>query len=327
MLAYGKIALKVGILIVKTAQYRMSQKQNTMALGQALESLAETGVIPKAATALDESMDDAGIALREAILMEVPAFKTSGNPAILPALSEHVGDHLRELRHLVDVGKIGDFTFVSTLARFCAEQRFPLEAILHAYRCGHKVLARWMRDAAAAAEPENVEQAVSALADFAIEYTNAISTIATSAYVEETRRLAEAEGDLRTELLNLLLSGYDESDGRVAKLLKRAGYLEQRQSYSVVVAQPVNASEMENPARAQRIVKAITDTVAETSIRTLAGIRNNLVVSVLSSRRRQSGWTPSEADLAERLHALLLALGPAVLVGISADHPLDLIPA
>ena len=135
----------------------------------------------------------------------------------------------------------GDFAFVTAHAHRRAEQRFPLEATLHAYRVAHRVLSHWLREAAIAAGPKNLEQAVSAVADFSIEYTNLISSITTAEYVAHTRILAEAEGDRRTELLNILLSGYDESDGRVAQLLKRAGYLEQRQSYCIVAAQSANA--------------------------------------------------------------------------------------
>ena len=167
----------------------------------------------------------------------------------------------------------------------------------------------------------SVESAVSAVADFAIEYTNTISTIMAAEYVAHTRILAEAEGDRRTELLNILLSGYDESDARVARLLKRAGYLEQRQSYCVAVAQSVNPAEMELPERAQRIADAISTAVATTSIRMLVGIRNSVVTAVLSDVRRQSGWTAPQTNLAERLHPLLLGLGPAVLVGTSTDQP------
>lgn len=290
-------------------------------LGQVLALLTQTGVIPRAAAALDRSMQEAGSALREAVPVEIPAFSASGNPEILPEFNRHAGEHVQEIRRLFGGGEVGDFAFVRTHAHHRAEQRFPLEATLHAYRCGHRILSHWLRHAAIESGPANLEKAVSAVADFAIEYTNTISTITTSEYVAHTRRLAEAEGDLRTELLNILLSGFDESDGRVARLLKRAGYLEQRQSYCVVVAQSVNASEMENHARAQRIASAISDAVAATSIRTLAGIRNNLVTAVLSDRRRQSGWTAPQADLAERIHPILLVLGPAVLVGISADHP------
>lgn len=290
-------------------------------LRHVLARLAGIGVIPHAAAALDHSLRSAGSGLRDAVLTEVPAFSASGNPEILPGLNQHAAEHVRELRRLFAGGEVSEFEFVRAHAHLRAEQRFPLEAMLHAYRCGHRILSHWLRDAAMATSPESLETAVSGIADFAIEYTNTVSTVAASEYVAHTRMLAEADGDLRTELLNILLSGYDESDGRVARLLKRAGYLEQRQSYCVVVAQSANPSEMENHARAQRIVNAISETVAATSIRALAGIRNNLVTVVLSDRRRQSGWTAPQADLAERIRPMLLVLGPAVLVGISADHP------
>ena len=290
-------------------------------LRQVLWLLAETGVIPHAAPLLDTSSEAAAKALREAVLAEVPAFSITGNPEILPSLDVHAGEHVQEIRRLFGGGEVGDFEFVRTHAHRRAEQRFPLEGTLHAYRCGHRILSRWLRDAAVATTPAGIDKAVSAVADFAIEYTNAISTIVTSEYVSHTRILAEAEGDRRTELLNILLSGYDESDARVARLLKRAGYLEQRQSYCVVVVQSINPAEMELPERAQRIVNAISDAVAATRIRILAGIRNRVVTAVLSDVRRQSGWTAPQTNLAERLRPLLLGLGPAVLVGTSTDQP------
>ena len=306
---------------MKNSQVGTIDRHDHRALRQVLAQLAKTCVIPHSAAALDSSMQSAGGALRDAVLAEIPAYAASGNPEILPELNRHAGAHVEEIRRLFAGGEVGDFAFVRAHAQHRAEQRFPLEAMLHAYRSGHRIFSRWLRDAAIATGPESPEKAVSAVADFAIEYTNAISTIATSEYVAHARLLAEAEGDQRTELLNLLLSGYDESDGRVARLLKRAGYLEQRQSYCVLAAQAANPSEMENPARAQRIVSAISEAMAASSIRALAGMRNTLVTAVLSDRRRQSGWTAPQANLAERIYPLLLVLGPAVLVGVSADRP------
>ena len=306
---------------MKTPRYPASDERGHQVLDDVLVVLTETGVIPRAAAALDASMQKAGAEFRDLVLAEVPAFRSSGNPDILPELGHHVTAHILEIQRLFRSGGPGDFAFVKSHAQLRAAQRFPLEAMLHAYRCGHRIFSRWLREAAISVKPKSLETAVSAVADFAIEYTNIISTIATSEYVAHTRFLAEAEGDQRTELLGILLSGYDESDGRVARLLKRAGYLEQRQSYCVVVTQSTNASQMESPARAQRIVNAIADALAATSIRTLIGVRNNLVTAVLSDRRRQSGWTPAQSGLAERIHQPLLVLGPAVLVGISVDHP------
>jgi PucR-like helix-turn-helix protein/diguanylate cyclase with GGDEF domain len=290
-------------------------------LQQILSLLAEISIVPHTLRALEGSKRTAASKLRDDVLAEIPAFAASGNPEVLPGLEHHVADHIQEILRLFAGGEIGELEFIKAHARQRAEQRFPLEAILHAYRCGHKVLSLWLREAVLDAGPKKIEQAVSAVADFSIEYTNIISSIVASEYVTHTRILAEAEGDRRTELLNILLSGYDESDGRVAQLLKRAGYLEQRQAYGVVAVQSTNAAEMENPARAQRIVNAISEAMVGTSIRTLAGIRNNLVIAVLSDKRRQSGWTAPQSNLADRIHPLLLVLGPAVLVGISTDHP------
>lgn len=291
------------------------------ALRRTLERLAETGIIPAAADPLERSMQKMSGMLRDAVLAEVPAFSNSGNPDVVPELARHAGEHIDEIRRLFADGEAHGFDFVRTHAHRRAEQRFPLEAILHAYRCGHRILSRWMRDAAIAAGCSSLENAVSAVADFAIEYTDTVSSIATAEYVDHTRALAESEGDRRSELFNILLNGYDESDGRVARLLKRAGYLEQRQAYCIALMQPVNAVEMESPARAERIANALAEALAAMPVRALVGMRNNAVVAVLSAGRRQSGWTAPQADLAERIHPKLLVLGPAVLVGVSADHP------
>jgi hypothetical protein len=291
------------------------------ALRRNLERLTEMGIIPGALEQLERGVQQTNGALRDAVLTEVPAFSHSGNPDVVPELARHASEHIDEIRRLMAGGEAGSFDFIRSHAHRRAAQRFPLEAILHAYRCGHRVLARWMRDAALAAGCSRHETAISTIADFAIEYTDTVSSIVTAEYVDHTRALAEAEGDRRSELFNILLNGFDESDGRVARLLKRAGYLEQRQAYCTVVVQPVNAGEMENSARAQRIVNALSEALVVTPVRILVGTRNNAVVAVISARRRQSGWTTAQADLAERIHPALLRLGPAVLVGVSADHP------
>lgn len=291
------------------------------ALNRALATLAALGVVPRVGVALGRKTEQIGPLLREAVLAEVSAFSASGNPDVLPDLERHGGEQIGELCRLLGGGGVNGFAFVRTHAHRRAEQHFPLEATLHAYRCGHKVLSHWIRHAATRLRPRNLEPVVTAVADFAIEYTNAISTIAAAEYVAHTRALAEAAGDRRTELLNILVSGYDESDGRVARMLKRAGYLDQRQSFCVALAQSVDPLEMENPARAQRIVDAIVHAMGAVPIRTLVGIRNNVITAVFSDARRVSGWTAPRANLADRIEPLLLALGPAVLIGISNDHP------
>ena len=291
------------------------------ALVQSLAKLAKQGVVPRVAASLDKQIGEVARRLKETVINEIPAFSASGNPDVLPDLDRHAGEHIAELRRLLGGGAIRDFEFVRTHARRRADQRFPLEATLHAYRCAHKVLSKWIGDAAIATKPRSGEQIGAAVAEFLLEYTNTLGIIAAAEYVAETRVLAEAEGDRRTELLSILVSGYDESDGRVARLLKRAGYLEQRRSFCVALAQSTDPLEMENPARAQRIVEALTHAVAPTQVRVLAGLRNNIVTAVFSDVRRASGWTAPQANLADRIQPRLLTFGPAVLVGLSSDQP------
>ena len=298
----------------------MSGAQQFLAIEHAMSRLAELAVIPRIAPALGRSARRAAQALRNAVVAEVPAFATSGNPEIMPGLERLATQHVGEIRSMLKRGKLSDFVFVRAHSQQLAEQRFPLDAMLHAYRCGHRVIAHWLRDAINAPGLKS-SAAIAALADFAIEYTNITSTILAAEYVARTRVLAEAEGDRRTELLNILLNGYDEADGRVARLLKRAGYGEQRQSFCVALAQSADPAEMESPARVQRIADAITSVVAPLRIRILVGIRNNVVTAVFSDTRRLSGWTAPQTKLTRRVQPALLTLGPAVLIGVSSDQP------
>jgi len=261
--------------------------------------------------------------LRDTVLQEIPAFSASRNPDILPDLAKHASQHTYEIRRLVAGESVGDFEFVRAHARRRAEQHFPLEATLHAYRCGHKVFSRWMRDAAvAAAECAGDAQAITAaVADFAIEYTDVVSTVVTSEYIAHTRLIAKVAGDQRTELLNILLDGHDESDGHVAKVLRAAGFLDSRQSFCVALAQSADPKEMLSPKRARRLADSISRTLADSFPRRLLDIRDNKVTIVVSIPRRVSGWSAPRSRLAQSVQAELALVGPAAIIGVSNDVP------
>jgi sugar diacid utilization regulator len=124
--------------------------------------------------------------------------------------------------------------------------------------------------------------------------------------------------------MDTLLSGYDESDRVAARLLRRAGYLEQRQSYCIAVARSVDPREMENPARAQRMADALAEILSASPLRQLIAVRDNHVVAIVSGTRRISGWTAPQtlvALVADRVYPLLRQVGPAALIGLSNDVP------
>jgi len=292
-------------------------------LNSAIQTLREVGVVPIIAKPLRDDAEVALMSLQESVLSEVPAFTTSGNPNILVELQQHLESQIKEICRLLAGHPAGDLAFIREHAKLRAEQKFPLDAVLASYRCVHKNLSQWIRDAAlrSADESAQLRRVVAAVADFSIEYIGAISTLITSEYVSQTRLFAEAEGDRRSKLLNMLLSGYDEADSRAGQLLRRAGYLEQRQSFCVVVARSVDAREMENAARAQRMVDAVNAAVGNLPIQVLIGVFDNLVTVVLSGTRRLSGWTAPQSLLADRIYPHLRTVGPAALIGISSDAP------
>ena len=293
------------------------------ALSAALGALAASRFPASAVRAIAGGGAAVADELRAAVLAEIPAFSESRNPDVLPDLVHHSSQHAAELVRLLGGGAIGDFAFVREHAERRAEQRFPLEAVLHAYRCGHKVFSRRFRDAAleATSSAEQAQQAVAALADFAIEYTDAISMIAASSYTAHMQLLAAVAGDRRAQLLTLLLEGHDEADGRMAQLLRDEGYLDSRQVFCVAVARSVDATEMLHSARARRMVDSIAEVFASSRVRLLIDLRDNKVTMVCSDARRDSGWTAPRSSLAERVSATLALVGNAALIGVSNDAP------
>ena len=335
---------------------------------EALLALRRSPQLAPAVAQLRQQSEELLAELQHSVLAEAPAFTASQDPATLAQLALHGPQQLAEMLRLLEGGALDDLRFAADHARLRAEHRFPLQAVLHAYRCGHRVFAQALRRAlvrtgsivadapdlpaapaprlpadpspgagldlaigafAAAAEPAAAVAAAepaaaaaslqAALADFAMEYTDAISSVAAAAYAERSGELAEQAEQQGEQLLSLLLDGYDESDARVAALLRRAGYLEWRQTFCVVLAQSVDASEMASPSRARRLLEAIDQLLPPALARRLTGLRDGRVVAVLSAMRRTSGWTAPGPSLAARVATELATAGNAVLVGISAD--------
>ena len=255
-----------------------------------------------------------------AVVASIPAFSASDDPELLADLERHAEAHVAELCRLVLGGAVRDFDFVRMDARRLATQRFPIEAALQAYRRMLPILSRSVSDGLVASRARDRGPALTALAEVMTQYSSAICIAFSAAYVTHASVFAEAEGDRRAELLGILVGGFDESNARIVRLLKRAGYLEQRLCFCVALAQSADPLEMESTARAQRIADAMVECVASLSVRVLVGVRSNLVTAVFSDTRRVSGWTAPQANLADRVKERFLRLGPAVLVGLSGDQ-------
>ncbi|MFN0184805.1 MAG: PucR family transcriptional regulator [Aquabacterium sp.] len=290
-------------------------------LVRALQALAGRG--RRAGAAKGPPREDLIAGLSAAVAQAVPAFSEAADAAVRQDLQQHAGAHVDELGRLLAGGAVGGFGFVQAYARRLAGLGLPIGAALQAYRCMQTGLAAWVegrvstpRSSGTSVRNTRPQKA----ADLVATYLSTVSIVFASEYVAHTEVFAEAEGDRRAELLGILTGGYEPTDARVARLLKRAGYLEQRLSFCVALAQSTDPLEMENPARAQRIADAMVAAVASQSVRVLVGVRSNLVTAVFSDTRRASGWTAAQASLADRIRDQLLTLGPAVLIGLSSDQ-------
>lgn len=299
----------------KASEAARSLRPATDSLRQALVRLRGLPGLARLVARVSRQTESIQAELIDVVRAQIPAYSESRNPDVLPQLARHGPQHATEIVRLLSDGRVGDFAFVREHARLRASQHFPLEALLHAYRCGHKVFARRLIEAAGALRPP----AVAALADFTLEYTDAISTIASSEYVEQARRLAAAAVDEQAALLDLLLTGYDESDRRMSASLRQAGFLDGRQAFCVVLAQSVDPSHMRDAARARRLADTLDVLVPATMARRLIDVRTGTVTMVLAAVRRVSGWTAPLPALSTRVAAELALAGNDVLVGVSPD--------
>jgi hypothetical protein len=196
--------------------------------------------------------------LLRAVLTDVPQYSASKNPDLRPEWARHSVQLIKEILQLLRGGEIGDFEFVRAHARLRAQQHFPLEATLHAYRSSHKVLSRWLRETPITrSSTKHLQHNIAAAVELATDYTDAISTIFASTYSAHTLLLADVAGDQRAELLQTLLEGHDEADPRVARILHEAGFPNARQTFCVALARSVDRAEMPNEARARRLADSI----------------------------------------------------------------------
>lgn len=267
--------------------------------------------------------------LQQAALAEVPEFSKSRNPDLVPELAQHGRENVAEIVRLLHGKAMGSFEFVHAYARTRAEQHFPLQATLHAYRSGLKVLSHCLCESVLATvsrtdiapQVQDIQPVIAAVADFAMDYFDVISTTFAGTYTSHSLLLAELVGDQRSALLHFLLAGHDEADVRVAGLLREAGFSEERQFFCVALARSVDPTEMLNASRARRMADSIEQITADLGIRRLIDLHNNKVTMVFAAVSRDSGWTAPRSSLAQQIRVALSLVGIAALIGVSNDVP------
>lgn len=289
------------------------------ALAEALGQLRRVAPVETGAESLRRRADEIIAEVVDAAVAGVDAFSDTANPQILPLLRQHTADLVAEYLRLLDGHAPQSAAFVEPYARAAAEQYFPLEALLHAYRVGMQQLLQATTSALLQTDRRDGVAIVTAATRFLLEFVNLASTLATEHYLDQSRLLADVASDQRSELLSILLGGHDESDRRVSAILRDAGYLDRRLRFCVVLAQSIDPTEMQSPARARRLADSIDRLLAPLPGKRLIDLHRNKVTIVFSHQHRLSGWSAPRESLAARAAKELLKVGPAARLGVSND--------
>lgn len=247
---------------------------------------------------LDRERSEIARRMAEVSWSEVPEYGAVISEERQAEMVRHADLTLRLLSDVVRAGATfdsADLEFVRANAELRAEQGFPLEAILHAYRFGQRVIADFDLS----------------LAGPAIDLLNAISTALTEAYVRRRHELETDRERDRADLLDALLAGAAQMSQAERMHAAEAGI--SGASGGLVVVVCAGTASREDLRRFAREFEREVSTAAA-----LAAVRSREVVGVLALGGVSTGRVRKWAEAALRR----CPSGPAMRVGISevASH-------
>ena len=172
-------------------------------------------------------------AIADAVRSEVKEYGAFETPEQFEVVVADTRHHLETFARWAPSGRMPDVVelqFIAELARDRAAAGFPLEAMLHAFRVGHRVLWDWLIDRVQ--EPGKGEIAL-ALTPFMHEYLGVVTRRLTEAYVEAVHTSDADAAQSRRDLFEALLRG--DAPERTLALAQALG-LQADAQYVVMVA-------------------------------------------------------------------------------------------
>jgi sugar diacid utilization regulator len=255
------------------------------------------------------------------IRADVPAYGTIDDPALLADVTEHVAENHDALRASLLRGSpvtAEDLAFIRPHAALRARRGVPLQAFLHAFRIGHRVI--W--DAIAELADEDAEARAAALvsARLVMEFIDLASTHAAETYLE-AQQLLLAEGDrVRRDLLEDLLAGREPAPGPRLTAARAAG-LDSGGRCLLIAAVPVTTPDDEYALRAAASTLA---RAAGGVLRPLTVVRQDEIVIVRPLDGQDARELSEPIEWAQRRLAhdgVCLAIGVSTAFDTTAGLP------
>jgi sugar diacid utilization regulator len=229
--------------------------------------------------ALASQVDRIAEEMVEAIASEIPAYGQSRSSALLEGVRAHCARHaqlmftcLREDRE----PRVPELAFARDAAARRVSQGIPLQALLQAFRLGHRTV--WDAILRAAPATPAGSQAALGLARPAMQYIDAASTHVAEIYLEQERRLLATADRERRDLLENLLAGRLPAQSEIPAAA--AGIAQQARLLVAVVH--VSSPGPVDPDDLHRAADVIAGRCADPRAEPLVVVRQGEIVIVLA---------------------------------------------
>ena len=250
---------------------------------------------------------------------EVPQLANAPK-VISDRLRRHCELHVHAMLRIMKLGfdlERADFGFVRDNAVTRCREGYPLAALLHAYRAGHRATWSAMSELLGAPDgslgPEDT-RGLLALSVFAMEYTNHVSNVAAAAYSDEARHRERVTSRARAELLDALLTS--DHDATIARRARDFG-LKPAADFVVFAVRTDRSDEEQGEEWLTNCGRNLERLIEAHCAELLIDVRRREVVGVASAR---PGFDRDlERLLRDTVHKW--ASAPALRVGISPVRP------
>jgi hypothetical protein len=192
--------------------------------------------------------------IAEASRGEVKEYETLARPEQVSEVVEDTRRHLQTFARCAPTGRmpeLDELNFIADLARFRASGGFPLEAMLQAFRVGHRVLWDWL---VAQVDDSRKGSVALGITPFMHEYLGVVTRRLTETYVEAVQTYVADVDKSHRDVFEALLRGDDPARART---LARGFGLAWEVQYVVVVAmveEPVPGRENELRRRSGEVL-------------------------------------------------------------------------
>ncbi len=289
-------------------------------LQQLVADLGDNQQLVTVGKAVDGELANLANEMAGYIRAEIKSYGEVDDRDFLRAGWQHGYAHAEKISALLQRKPVGDLKFVLDHAAERAEQRFPLNDILHTYRIGHRVMWNFMRDVAMdiASEPEEGLRNAMVLADFTIRYTNIISVALTQGYTQCERLLVGTRERQTHRLFDELSQGRVES--AEARLLADSLGLSEKPYLVVTLAR--TPATTNNADKHQDQIRILERNITKFGIDLLVDDRHESLRALLVPKTMSSGLSRRvNAAAAEIVSALSVRLGLSIEASQESDFP------